>query len=1179
MGNICSGSITINSITKFGSRCLNNASITVNATSPGSQIMYSIISGPATVSPQSSNVFNSLAAGTYIVKVENLLGESTTQSVDISSAYKIIEFNQLINHASCNGANDGKVIGNPTPFTGVKSFTWKLKNIASGQLITQIDNDTFKNLAPGDYTLTVTDSCLNTTVHNFEIKSGFSGFVSLNSSFIKTDCNTVEVSSSFVTKEASFPIKIKYEYNNLIVEKTPIPNNSNFIKDIFNISAVSNGVIKITLYNACGDSIKQNAYFQKSYINTCSQLINCNSAKIKFMLGSSFNFQIVKVISNQNSGKLVFNNPPIINNVVEITLPSFVENEMVDYMLITNCNDTISLFHAIPSLSRLITRFPTTIGSKCNQNNYSFLLNDCDLTVPPVNAIFYDMNNKVLANYSSSNNKIEIKDYPSGVKYYIKIKNGCNKEYVDTFLWESDNASPMFDVEKRFAENCLDSTISIGLSFNRTKGEPKLISFTGPPVLSSLKPKYSYRDSMDLKKFESSQRFTYYGLGVGKYSITIKDSCESHTEIFEVFPSDVSNNFYSYQAIKACEDNNKLILNLYSKHTDANKLNKLVTGFYSIYNLKTNKYLNDDPAIAFSYKELNAKFQKNDTFKYLNEGKYVLSIRYRKDTYTENIDYDRTVTNKIFCSDIIDTLIIPPYSRPNVKTVVKIHCGTQTWVEIIPDTSFGIFPYKFEVNKGPELFPVQSSNIFKINIMGNYQAKIWDTCGNANTVDFSVDTVKFNKIYINDSTCKDDSAILAYQASPYFTYRWIKPNGTVFIGDTLKINPIILSDVGKYKVTKFVNFKGCKDSFKIDYSLNKYRKFHRYDTIKDGDTFYYKGTIPIIKEGTITETIPMLPCDSLFLQHLYVIDTYLIFPTVREICNGDSTYYRGKYYTQSGEYRDTVDVFKYADSVFYLKVILYPKSIWRVLTNSNITCNSKNDGIINVTSYSQYSPFKYFINNIPSNNGGYFYNLPPGTYNIKIQNSLGCIQDTFFTLTQPDKLILEAFPEMNPIDICTSTKLITTIRYVNGGQLPPLTYKWSPSLGLSCSDCTSPVFSSYSSQKYVLEVKDTNNCQLKAEIDMTVNGVDELFIPKIFTPNQDGQNDQFKVNGNCLLSIKLSIFNRWGLKVYHTDDIEKGWNGKYYDVPCPIGVYTYIAEVVFLNGKKTIKSGEFLLAK
>jgi gliding motility-associated-like protein len=50
-------------------------------------------------------------------------------------------------------------------------------------------------------------------------------------------------------------------------------------------------------------------------------------------------------------------------------------------------------------------------------------------------------------------------------------------------------------------------------------------------------------------------------------------------------------------------------------------------------------------------------------------------------------------------------------------------------------------------------------------------------------------------------------------------------------------------------------------------------------------------------------------------------------------------------------------------------------------------------------------------------------------------------------------------------------------------------------------------------------------------------------------------------------AYNLKIFNRWGEKLYETDDLNKGWNGKYNGTDCMQGVYVYKVEVLSFEDK------------
>jgi gliding motility-associated-like protein len=56
----------------------------------------------------------------------------------------------------------------------------------------------------------------------------------------------------------------------------------------------------------------------------------------------------------------------------------------------------------------------------------------------------------------------------------------------------------------------------------------------------------------------------------------------------------------------------------------------------------------------------------------------------------------------------------------------------------------------------------------------------------------------------------------------------------------------------------------------------------------------------------------------------------------------------------------------------------------------------------------------------------------------------------------------------------------------------------------------------------------------------------EIFVPNVFSPNGDGNNDELVIYGTkCVKEFKLVIFDRWGEKVFETDDINAKWNGSY----------------------------------
>ena len=77
-----------------------------------------------------------------------------------------------------------------------------------------------------------------------------------------------------------------------------------------------------------------------------------------------------------------------------------------------------------------------------------------------------------------------------------------------------------------------------------------------------------------------------------------------------------------------------------------------------------------------------------------------------------------------------------------------------------------------------------------------------------------------------------------------------------------------------------------------------------------------------------------------------------------------------------------------------------------------------------------------------------------------------------------------------------------------------------------------------------------------------------LFTPNAFTPNGDGRNDDFRPVSMATSQYEFIIFNRWGERVFETNDPEAAWNGKYSTGnDAPIGVYVWKVNTVTVRGE------------
>lgn len=90
-----------------------------------------------------------------------------------------------------------------------------------------------------------------------------------------------------------------------------------------------------------------------------------------------------------------------------------------------------------------------------------------------------------------------------------------------------------------------------------------------------------------------------------------------------------------------------------------------------------------------------------------------------------------------------------------------------------------------------------------------------------------------------------------------------------------------------------------------------------------------------------------------------------------------------------------------------------------------------------------------------------------------------------------------------------------------------------------------------------------------------------FFFPSAFTPNNDGINETFNILSSYSLSYyHLEVFNRWGQKVFSTNDSTKGWNGKINGAEAQNGLYIWKADMQ-VKGKNGLvhKSGTLQLIR
>jgi gliding motility-associated-like protein len=88
-------------------------------------------------------------------------------------------------------------------------------------------------------------------------------------------------------------------------------------------------------------------------------------------------------------------------------------------------------------------------------------------------------------------------------------------------------------------------------------------------------------------------------------------------------------------------------------------------------------------------------------------------------------------------------------------------------------------------------------------------------------------------------------------------------------------------------------------------------------------------------------------------------------------------------------------------------------------------------------------------------------------------------------------------------------------------------------------------------------------------------------VPDIFSPNGTGntKNEKLCIYSNCIKSMNLDIYNRWGELIFSTDNQNDCWDGTQKGVAAMTGIYAYRLFVEQFDGKRVEKTGVITLVR
>lgn len=190
----------------------------------------------------------------------------------------------------------------------------------------------------------------------------------------------------------------------------------------------------------------------------------------------------------------------------------------------------------------------------------------------------------------------------------------------------------------------------------------------------------------------------------------------------------------------------------------------------------------------------------------------------------------------------------------------------------------------------------------------------------------------------------------------------------------------------------------------------------------------------------------------------------------------------------------------------------------------------------------------------------------PGVYYVTVKDNHGCTGADTTTISRLVKVPSAFLPADTAVCQYERIEIMSLI--------PFRSFEWSTVSANSSIIVSAPGL-------YWLKGTDSNGCSGTDSIIVTPKQCMEgFFIPNAFTPNNDFKNDLFKpvIFGN-VSNYTFTIYNRYGNIVFSTEDINKGWDGKYAGIPLDTGTYIWTCRFKLENQEVKMEKGTIILLR
>lgn len=182
--------------------------------------------------------------------------------------------------------------------------------------------------------------------------------------------------------------------------------------------------------------------------------------------------------------------------------------------------------------------------------------------------------------------------------------------------------------------------------------------------------------------------------------------------------------------------------------------------------------------------------------------------------------------------------------------------------------------------------------------------------------------------------------------------------------------------------------------------------------------------------------------------------------------------------------------------------------------------------------------------------------------------------DTVFVFDQLPDIDATAFPDTIEQGETSQLEAFSTV--VND-------YLWDTDSTLSAWDIYNPIATPKETTTYTVNIND-GFCPNKTDVTVYVKLPkcieDKIFVPNAFSPNNDGNNDLFKVRNVVPIDdFYFTVYDRWGQQVFETRDSNEGWDGTFEGAKLSTTAFAWYCSGLCENGEEFFIKGNVTILR